>query len=66
MAAGDRNNKDKPKDIVKHYGKSPICGQLRWGYSSEDFDETSCKNCLSILLNKASEVNSKFKIIFKR
>jgi len=51
MAAGDRNKKGEATDFVRHYKASifnqfPICGTKRYGYSSSDKEDVTCKKCL--------------------
>jgi hypothetical protein len=57
MAAGDRKNNGKPKDIVRHYIVYPsadntLCGRLKWGYASCDKDDVTCFACLHKLGTK--------------
>lgn len=54
MAAGERNKKNKPTDIVRHYGiidgnKPTICKNNRAGYITSDKSDVTCLKCLQIL-----------------
>lgn len=51
MAAGERYQNGKPKDIVKHAqsGLDPnviVCGQKNYGYSTDDWSDVTCLKCL--------------------
>lgn len=49
MAAGDRNNNGKPKDILRHFSNTPaglpVCLQKGYGYSGNNIDEVTCIKC---------------------
>lgn len=53
MPVGDRNKKGFRTDLAKHYSYSdadtPICGNKRYGYSSNDITNVDCKKCLNKL-----------------
>ncbi len=52
MAAGDRNSKGKPTDVVVHYNvssRTPFCGTKNWGYATANKDEVTCLKCLKKL-----------------
>lgn len=53
MAAGDRNTKGQPKDIVRHYlnddKTKTLCGRKNWGYGTKDIHDTDCLACLKKL-----------------
>ncbi len=54
MAAGDRNNKGKPKDIVRHFsnqdGAEPVCHQKNYGFSTKDISEVTCEKCRKAII----------------
>ena len=49
MAAGDRKNNGKPKDIVRHFSKisggEPACLTKGYGYSTNDIYDVTCIKC---------------------
>lgn len=57
MAAGDRNIKDKPNDIVQHFGRftgvlPALCNQKGAGYITPDINQVTCIKCINKLKNK--------------
>lgn len=61
MAAGDRNKKGKPKDIVRHGlrpdGNKTLCGRGEWWYATTAYSwDVDCLKCLAAIkkLNQLS------------
>ena len=55
MSAGDRNNKGKPIDIVRHFGNSDvyseaICKTKNAGYITDDISDVTCKKCHNYII----------------
>jgi hypothetical protein len=68
MAAGDRHTNGKAKDLVYHFasipGQVPLCGNKKYGLStngSPEYGPVTCKKCLK-KLNK--ENNTMYKVIY--
>ncbi len=59
MSAGDRNDKGKATDVVRHYHRDGVdevfCGQKNVGYSTNAIEDISCKKCIAKLLKIAQE-----------
>ncbi len=52
MAAGDRNKKGKPTDIVRHFSTSKVnstiitlCGRKNPAYATDDRNDVTCLKC---------------------